>query len=652
MKAGTGLFTIRFNVEPAVSAMSLLDLANDCFKLKAVYTLTKANAGDIIELPIHKKEVSEDGILTITTTGEDLAPEFASKKLCVNAALFISDESFSINTGYFQLWSKNEYMGHEYVDLGLESGTMWADGNVGSKDPSDPGDFYAWGETKPKDHYSWDNYIWCNGTEATIFKYCDEDKARSYKDYNYKDDPVRAKWGGEWRTPTVRDWEELLNPDNYTWTWTQLNGTWGYSITSKKKGYEGQSIFLPAAGQMYDDDFMLTVWHPELHNFDPQYPQCIYWAAELFSPKYAYTLVAAKESCSVEWISPRFIGLVASRPVLGKYEAKNVTGISIAPGTLTLSVGMTRHLVAKIEPENADNHKVTWKTSNPGVATVDKDGTVTAVSLGEATITVKSVDGGYTATCAVTVKDESELAPQAVDLGLPSGVKWANMNVGATSPEDPGDYFAWGETEPYYLPGHALDDPCTAWKPGKRGYRDESYRWITSEYGGEYTKYCRADKAMSFSVFNYEDDAARANWGGEWRTPTYVELFELMDNCYLSTETENGNTFTRATSKINGNSIIIPAAGYRSYQSLKFYGKEACFMTTWLTGNYHFYTFASFGNINGYSGNSRYEGIPVRPVIGKEKHIPVTSITLSETEITLVVGQKYELSATVAKESG
>lgn len=645
VKAGAGLFTIRFNVEPASSAPSLLDLANDCFTLKAVYTLTKAE-GDIITLPIHKKQV-EDGILTITTTGEDLAPEFASKKIGVNAALFISDDTFAVNSGYFQLWPKNEYMGHEYVDLGLESGNMWADGNLGSKDPSDPGNFYAWGETKPKDHYSWDNYIWCNGTEDTIFKYCDKDGARSYKDYNYEDDPIRAAWGGEWRTPTVEDWEELLDTDNYTWTWTQLNGTWGYSVSSKKKGYEGQSIFLPATGFIIDDVFHPTVVAPENYDFDPQYPNCIYWSSELWRVSYedARILVAAKERYSTAWVCPRYCGLVASRPVLGKYEAKNVTDVSIAPGTLTLAVGMVRHLVAKLIPEDADNPKVTWTSSNSGVASVTEDGTVTALSLGEATITVKSVDGGYTATCAVTVKDESELAPQAVDLGLPSGVKWANMNVGATSPEDPGDYFAWGETEPYYLPGHALDNPCTDWKPGKNGYRDASYKWITGEYG-EYTKYCRDDKAMSFSVFNYEDDAARANWGGEWRTPTYVELFELMDNCYWSFETENGNTFARGTSKINGNSIIIPAAGYRSYQSLKLYGKKACFMTTWLSGNFCFYVIATFGEIIGYSANSRSEGVPVRPVIGKEKHIPVTSITPSETEITLITGQKYELSAT------
>ena len=648
VKAGAGLFTIRFNVEPAGSAQSLLDLANDCFTLKAVYTLTKAE-GDIITLPIHKKQV-EDGILTITTTGEDLAPEFASKTLGVNAALFISDDTFAVNTGYFPLWPKNEYMGHEYVDLGLESGNMWADGNLGSKDPSDPGNFYAWGETKPKDHYSWDNYIWCKGTEDTIFKYCDKDGASSYKDYNYEDDPIRAAWGGEWRTPTEEDWEELLDTDNYTWTWTQLNGTWGYSVSSKKKGYEGQSIFLPATGFIIDDVFHPTVVAPENHDFDPQYPNCIYWSSELLRESYelATILVAAKESYSTDWACSRYCGLVASRPVLGKYEAKNVTGVSIAPGTLTLAVGMTRHLVAKLVPEDADNPKVTWTSSNPGVASVTEDGTVTALSLGEATITVKSVDGGYTATCAVTVKDESELAPQAVDLGLPSGVKWANMNVGATSPEDPGDYFAWGETEPYYLPGHALDHPCTDWKPGKEGYRNSSYKWITSEYGGEYTKYCRNDKAMSFSVFNYEDDAARANWGGEWRTPTVLEMHELLDNCYWYFETVNGNTFARGTSKINGNSIIIPAAGYRTYQSLKLYGEMATFMTTWLIASFHCYTIPTVKTKTfGWTLNSRCEGAPVRPVLGKEKHIPVTSIIPGETDIKLIVGQTYQLSATI-----
>ena len=171
VKAGTGLFTIRFKVEPESAAKDLLHLDAKCFKLSAAYTQTKAAEGELITLPVHKRDV-EDGILTITTTGEDLASEFASKKMVVSAALFISDgASLAVSSGYFPLYPKNEYNGHGYVDLGLDSGTKFADTNLGAGNPWEPGNYYAWGELKPKDTYDWSTYQWCDGTEDNITKY-------------------------------------------------------------------------------------------------------------------------------------------------------------------------------------------------------------------------------------------------------------------------------------------------------------------------------------------------------------------------------------------------------------------------------------------------------------------------------------------------
>ncbi len=402
VKAGTGLFTIRFKVEPGSAAEGLLYLDNKCFKLSAAYTLTKAAAGDLATLPIYEMEAN-DGILTILTDGESLAKEFASKKLGVSAALFISDgASLAVNSGYFPLYPKNEYNGHGYVDLGLDSGNKFADTNLGAENPWEPGNYYAWGELEPKKDYSWATYKWCDGTEDHMTKYNDTDGLKSFADDNYKDDVARQEWGGEWHTPTEKDWWELLDESKFKWTWTYKEGSYGYEVTSKKSGYEGASIFLPAAG------YMDGKW--QVGN-DAGY----YWISELSLKKEKALIMMASsdEAIAGYWVASRSYGM-SIRPVLGKYVPKSVKGVSLDRGALTMVVGSTRQLSATVEPADIKNPKLRWTSSDQGVATVAKDGTVTAVSVGTTTVTVKTVDGGFTATCAVTVISPSDVpAPRS-----------------------------------------------------------------------------------------------------------------------------------------------------------------------------------------------------------------------------------------------
>lgn len=135
------------------------------------------------------------------------------------------------------------YNGHEYVDLGLS--VKWATCNVGASKPEEYGDYFAWGETEPKDYYDWSTYKWCNGTEETLTKY---NNSSSYGSVDNKtvleatDDAATANWGGSWRIPTDAELTELR--ENCTWTWTTQNGVNGYKVT----GTNGNSIFLPAAG--------------------------------------------------------------------------------------------------------------------------------------------------------------------------------------------------------------------------------------------------------------------------------------------------------------------------------------------------------------------------------------------------------------------
>lgn len=137
---------------------------------------------------------------------------------------------------------------HEWVDLGLPSGTRWATCNVGANSPEEYGDYFAWGETKGKADYSWSTYKYCDESAGKLMKYC------THSDYGFvdgkteldlEDDAATANWGSEWQMPSKAQWEELLNKDRITRTRTTRNNVDGYLFTSKSNG---NSIFIPAAG--------------------------------------------------------------------------------------------------------------------------------------------------------------------------------------------------------------------------------------------------------------------------------------------------------------------------------------------------------------------------------------------------------------------
>lgn len=130
---------------------------------------------------------------------------------------------------------------HEYVDLGLPSGTLWATCNVGANSPEEYGGCFAWGETTTKDTYDWSTYQWTEGTSSTPTKYTDSSSAELELD----DDAAYANWGSEWRMPSIDQIEELINSSYTTTQWTTLNGVYGRLITSLANG---NSLFLPAAG--------------------------------------------------------------------------------------------------------------------------------------------------------------------------------------------------------------------------------------------------------------------------------------------------------------------------------------------------------------------------------------------------------------------
>ena len=143
----------------------------------------------------------------------------------------------------------SNYRNHDLVDLGLPSGTLWATCNIGAASPEDYGCYYAWGETEGS----------CEGKTAyweESYKYYDGSAMTKYHDdgdvLETIDDVATAKWGGEWRMPTYSEISELQNTKYTSCVWTTENGVNGYRITSIVKGFEGNSIFLPAAGEYRD----------------------------------------------------------------------------------------------------------------------------------------------------------------------------------------------------------------------------------------------------------------------------------------------------------------------------------------------------------------------------------------------------------------
>ena len=479
---------------------------------------------------------------------------------------------------------------HEYVDLGLPSGLKWATYNVGATKPEEFGDYFAWGETEKKDYYSWDTYKWCdNSSELSISKYCvksDNGTVDNLTILEPDDDVAHVKWGGSWRMPTLEEWDELIQ--YCTSKVETLNGVKGAKFTGKRNG---NSIFLPYAGYREDDQCQNSSKAGH------------YWSSLLYDSQQAYR-------CS--FLSPwtyqtvRYYGATV-RPVNYEYTVR-VSGVSLNKSAITLAVRSSEPLSAVFSPSNAYNQNVVWSSTNANVATVDANGVVTAVQLGTATITAKSKDGGYTATCSVNVVPRESVVPEAVDLGLPSGLKWANFNVGATKPEEYGEYYAWGETEEKYY------------------YDWDTYKWAGDSRNVLMSKYCtksRNGTVDGLTTLEPDDDVAHVKWGGSWRMPTQEEWAELGQYCTSEEETLNGVKGWKLTSKRNGNSIFLPYAGYRVNDQCKdSTGKFFYWSSSLYSRNFDNSDMFGFDTEQGvvqrslYTINNiyRYYGLPVRPV--------------------------------------
>lgn len=448
------------------------------------------------------------------------------------------------------------------VDLGLS--VCWASFNLGATQPEEYGNYYAWGEVNTKDTYTWDNYLWCDGSLYSMKKY-NQDSRFGIVDnktvLELEDDAAYANLGPLWRMPTIEECSEyVINCKRENRTVNGINGT---IITSK---INGNSIFLPSAG--YDRSVG-----------DSQN----YWTSSLDVGYNAFSFGASGYGDFT-----RASGLPI-RPVFGELTL-NPTFIELQSESKVISFMVTSHLDFDIIPE-CDWLHVTKPFDSIIELLVDNNNTG---KLREGKVRISLANGAGERHFIVFQAKEYTFEAEAIDMGL--SVKWSSTNLGASSPEDYGAYYSWGEIEPkvYFS-------------------ETERYKWYDVKTFG-ITKYNATDGK---TVLDSEDDAAQIKLGGKWRIPTREECIELVDNCAWSVVSRNGTNGVVFTSKINGNTLFFPFSGsfFSQYNDI---GENG-------------FVWASDGNVgmpilakslsihsgeqpNGDATLLRYMAVPIRPV--------------------------------------
>ena len=434
------------------------------------------------------------------------------------------------------------YSSMQPVDLGLS--VKWAPFNLGAMDETEYGFYYAWGETEPKSVFSFPTYKYCKGKSTQLTKYCC-DASYGYEGYSDdltvlepEDDAAVAMLGGYWRMPSKDEVAELRS--NCTLEWTENykgSGINGLLLTSNKDGFTGVTLFLPACGQRYS-----TVVS-NLGRYG------IYWTSDLDTdtPRQAWHATFASAISTVS--EGRHFGNCV-RAVWDEHSDE-VRSVVIEKKKYALSAGESKKVAVHVYGGAWADKRVTWQSSAPDIVKVEQDGTVTVLSEGKATITATSVSGGLSDYCEVRwVKPLTPLGESFTTVWQGFKIRWASYNLGATAPEETGDYYAWGskETTSYYSWGYY---------PFSKGN------------GYTLTKYCSkadygwGDMTDDLTELEPGDDIVYELLGGAWRMPTREEWEELLYHPRSSVKwTEvNGVKCLAVTNSMAGGTVFLPAAG-------------------------------------------------------------------------------------------
>jgi hypothetical protein len=378
-------------------------------------------------------------------------------------------------------------------------------------------------------------------------------------------DMARAKWGGKWRIPMDVEIKELI--DSCTWTWMTFKGATGYKVT----GPNGNSIFLPASsGNNY-------YWSGTRTEAGGNYA----YSLDIYSSGHEITTsnttnqftvrpVQVEYTISVATDSIKFVsqvGAVVYYSVKGTKNPHSMLKTGVIYGT---SASLSSSEGTKLESSNISDGSYSF-----GIGGLQEGTNYYCRGYMQIDSTYYYGDVRSFTTKAKTIGD-------AIDLGL--SVKWASCNVGAATPEGYGGYYGWA-------------DP-TGTKTSKNLSDYPSANPPSNICGTEY-------------------DMARAKWGGNWRLPTQAEMQELVNSCTWTWTTQNGVNGMKVTGT-NGNSIFLPAAGYRFGTDMYYVGSSADYWSGTLNERYATAYYLDFSDYGGYDVNfigDRNYGFPVRPVV-------------------------------------
>ena len=498
---------------------------------------------------------------------------------------------------------------HEYVDLGLPSGTLWATMNIGACLPEEYGDYFAWGETEPKNLYDDSTYKWCSESDNKLTKYCTNIvfgtvDSKSFLDP--QDDAAFVNWGPSWRIPSREQQDELV--EQCTWTWTTRNGVNGQLVT----GPNGNSIFLPAAGFRSPSSPVNAgmdgcYWSRSVHFTFPTNAYGMDFGSEgmnchesgrsvgqtvraVRGPKTDFYV--EQQSLDFGLVSVGLTCTIMLTIVNNTVEDLTLTATSDEPFSFKQGEDVTSSMTIEVPSQSSNLLMVMFSATTPGQFN------------GNVTIQKSTLDGDH---IVVPIHALAYAYPSAqqedVDLGLPSGTLWATCNVGANSPEEYGDYFAWGETT------HKLY------------YSWENYKWCNGSLN-RLTKYCthaqygNGGMRDNKTELELNDDAAYVKMGSSWSIPTTDQLSELRAKCSWLWTMINGTNGYLVIGP-NGSTIFLPATGYRSSYSLNVEGSYGYYWARKLVYLTPCYAYSLKFNSNDiYSSSETYRnmGLAVRAV--------------------------------------